>query len=108
MAYNRTILTAIQNGVTSVDLVAAVPGCKIRVLSYIVTAGAGAGTLKFTSGTGPTDLTAAHNYPINGGMAVTGTHEEPALETAVGEKLACVGTGGPFSITVRYSVEQGV
>lgn len=104
MAHKRKILTAIQNGVTSVDLVAAVPGTIIEVVSYIVTAGAGAGTLKFTSGTVPNDISAAHNYAINGGLAVGHGDEGRVLETGVGEKLSCVGTGGPFSITVRYKL----
>jgi len=102
MAHKRTILTAIQSGVTSVDLVAAVTGMKIYVCSYVITAGAAAGTLKFTSGTVPTDISAVHHYPINGGLAVGHGDEARVLETAVGEKLACVGTGGPFDITVRY------
>ena len=103
----RTILTAIQNGVTSVDLVAAAPGCRIRVVSYIVTAGAAPGTLKFTSGTTPTNLTAAQNFSARGGLVVGKGDEKVVLETGIGEKLACVGTGGPFDITVRYFVEQG-
>lgn len=106
MAHKRTILTAIQNAVTSVDLVAAVPGCKVCVVGYVVTAGAGAGTLKFTSGTGPTDISATHHYPANGGIVVGQGDEARVLETAIGEKLACVGTGGPFDLTIRYYLAQ--
>lgn len=107
MAHKRTILTAIANGVTSVDLVVAAPGCRICVVSYIVTAGAAPGTLKFTSGIVPTDVSATHNFAARGGLVVGKGDEKRVLETGIGEKLSCVGTGGPFDLTIRYYLSQG-
>lgn len=76
------------------DLVSAVSDKKIRVLGYTLAASA-AFTAKFTSGTGPTDLTGAMSIAANGNIYGGGGSDCPACETAVGEKLALTlsGTG---------------
>jgi hypothetical protein len=102
--HRRRIQTAIATGVTSADLVAAPgPGLKIYVVSFILTAGASANTVKFTSGTVPTDITATHHLGASGSLAVGAGDEARLLETdRENEKLSIVATGGPVDVTLRY------
>jgi hypothetical protein len=100
----KTILRAIlAQGVGSGDLIVS-PGVKTRiyVVSLIVTCGAAAGTIKFTSDSG--DLTAVHDFAINGGLVMgSGDPDEIIMETLLpNEKLSVTVTGGPFHITARY------
>jgi hypothetical protein len=74
----------------SADVVAAVPGKKIRVLQYKVVVDA-AMTVKFQSGAS-TDLTGAMPFAANGGSS--DPYSPVGLfETAVGEKLNVVLVG---------------
>lgn len=65
-------------------IVAAVPGKKIRVLSYVLV-GTTAVTAKFQSGAGGTDLTGA--MPIGANGVVSAGPDEGHFETAAGALL---------------------
>lgn len=72
------------------DLVAAVSGRKIRVISYLFICSA-ALTINFESNT--TDVTGPMQVAANGGVSYPGGVLAPAFETATGEKLAMTITG---------------
>lgn len=71
------------------DIVAAVTGKAIRVLSLFVTGTVAAGTLKFQSG-GTTALTGAMLFAANGQLNLA-FNPCGHFQTAVGEKLDSVG-----------------
>lgn len=79
-----TISTAASGGT---DLVAA-PGAslRIRVLSYVIVAG-GTVNVKFTSGTGPTDITGAMPLVVNAGVAAS-SDRYGLFATAANAKLS--------------------
>jgi hypothetical protein len=72
------------------DLVPAVPGFKIRVISYMIICSA-ALTVNFESNT--TDITGPMEISANSGASYPGGVMAPAFETAAGEKLAMTITG---------------
>ena len=78
---NHAPIIASASGAT--QLVAAVPGKKIRVLSYVIVAN-GAVNVKFQSAS--TDLTGLLYFAANGG-AVSGMEGLGCFQTAVGEAL---------------------
>lgn len=90
----KTAVISISAG-TSADIVAAVPNKRIRVIGVTVLTNT-AGTLKFCSGTGPTDITGAMPCAANGGFSATSSLRTasgefaPLFETAAGEKLSIV------------------
>lgn len=78
----------------ALDLVAA-PGAKTRIyVARIVLTSPAAGTIKFTEGTGPTDLTGAMNWAANGGFVINGSVDDPVLWTETpGVKFSLVTSG---------------
>lgn len=90
------------------DLVSAVTGKKIRVLTYTIVSSAGTFTAAFASGTSPTNITGVMSLitgtPVTGGNG----HTAPAFETASGEKLSVVITGtGQLSGHLSYVLVDG-
>lgn len=73
------------------DLQALVSGKKIRVMSMMYVCSA-ALTVKFTSGTGPTDITGPMSHVANGGMPFSES-KKGLFETAAGAKLSMSITG---------------
>lgn len=74
---------------STTEVVAAVAGKKIRVLSYVVTVDA-AGELEFQDdATTPNEL-AHYHLAADGGVSYAGHPEAPAFETAVGQALDVV------------------
>ena len=105
---NRTINQVIitQGGAGSLDLVAA-PGAGLRVyvVAIVVTLSAG-GTLKFTEGTGPTDLTGTMNIAANGGLVISGDAASPILHTnTANAKLSLVSATGVAQGYIRYFID---
>lgn len=84
-----------QGGAGSLDLVAA-PGAGKRIfVTHIALGIVAGGTIKFTEGTGPTDLTGAFPFPANGGLIDNGAGNDPVLSTNTeNAKLSLVSTGG--------------
>lgn len=80
-ARQLTQVSVAQGAAGATDLVVA-PGAGARIyVVKIVLALDAAGTIKFTEGTGPTDLTGAIPVSANGGFVVIGTNGEPVLQT---------------------------
>src|SRR5688572_23457244 len=105
MNINRTIVQLPVTGAAGAqDLVAAVAGQKIYVVSFVLCLDA-AGTLKFTEGTGPTDLTGAFEVLADSPFGVHGDGINPVLSTnTVGAKLGLTtATGAPRGY-IRYFV----
>lgn len=67
-------------------LVAAVPGLKIKVVSYVMVA-ASAVTARLYSGAAGTPLSGAMSFAANGGVAMPGEPSSHLLETAAGAAL---------------------
>lgn len=83
----------------SADVVAAVGGAKIRVLSLVITASA-ACTVRLQSG-GSSNLTPPFHIAANGNLAISNPLE--LFETAVGEKLnAVLGGSATYTVFVTY------
>lgn len=104
---NRTItqIVVTQAGAGSTDLVA-IPGAGLRifVVSIVLILDA-AGTVKFTEGTGPTDLTGAIPVATNGGFVVTGNGYDPVLQTnTANSKLSMVSATGKAFGWLRYFI----
>jgi hypothetical protein len=104
-SYNRTItqVAVTQGAAGSTDLVA-IPGAgiKIYVVSIVITLDAG-GSIKFTEGTGPTDLTGVIPVAANGGFVVLGDSEAPVLQTnTANSKLSIVTATGKAFGWIRY------
>ena len=89
------------------DLVSAVAGKKIRVLTYTLAASA-AFTAAFTSGTGPTNISGAMSIASSGNIRGGFGKDAPAFETASGEKLALTLSGtGTVAGHVTYVLVDG-
>lgn len=102
---NRTIVQqAISAAAGSLDLVAATAGQKIYVVGFVICLDT-AGTIKFTEGTGPTDLTGAFELLADSPFGVHGDGMNPVLSTnTAGAKLSIVtATGAPRGY-IRYFV----
>lgn len=106
---NRTMIqVAIDQGVAgSTDLVAAPgAGMKIYVVSIVVSISA-AGTVRFTEGTGPTNLTGDLDLALAGGFVSIGNGIEPILQTNVANsKLTITSTGGAANGWIRYFLDS--
>ena len=104
---NRTITQVAidQGGAGSTDLVAAPgAGLKIYVVTIVVSLAA-AGTVRFTEGTGPTNLTGDVDLAVAGGYVTIGDGINPVLQTnTAGDKLSIVSTGGAANGWIRYFV----
>jgi hypothetical protein len=94
-----------QGAAGTTDLVAAPgAGLKIYVVSVVLTLDA-AGSIKFTEGTGPTDLSGVIPVAINSGFVVLGDAECPVLQTnTANAKLSMVTATGKAFGWLRYFV----
>lgn len=94
MAINDNELGAIKfasiSQTSTGDLIAAVTGKKIRVLGYTISSSANV-TLQFTSSS--TAISGVMDLGTRGNIYGGGSADAPALQTAVGEKLALTQTG---------------
>src|SRR5262245_15812829 len=106
----RTITQIVisQGAAGATDLVTA-PGAGLRiyVVSFAITLDA-AGTLKFTEGTGPTDLTGAMPVAQNGCFVVgDGDNNSPVLNTVTANsKLSIVTATGKAFGWLRYFIDS--
>lgn len=94
-----------QSGAGSTDLVAAPGvGLKVYVVSIVVSLSA-AGTVRFTEGTGPTNLTGDLDLAIAGGFVSIGNGVDPILQTnTANAKLSITSTGGAANGWIRYFI----
>lgn len=107
LSNNRTCtqIAITQGGAGTLDLVAAAAGVKIYVVTLVVAMSA-AGTLKFTEGTGPTDLTGAIDVATAGGFVVLGAGDTVVLQTnTANSKLSLVSTVGAAKGWMRYYLD---
>lgn len=104
---NRTITqVALDQGVAgSTDLVAA-PGAGLKVYVVgIVVALSAAGTVRFTEGTGPTNLTGDLDLALAGGFVSIGDGANVILQTnTANSKLTITSTGGAANGWIRYYI----
>ena len=104
----RTITQVVlnQGAAGATDLVAAPGvGLKIYVVAIVLTMDA-AGTLKFTEGTSPTDITGVMNFAANGGMVVVGDGANVILQTQTpNSKLSITTVTGKAQGYIRYFVD---
>lgn len=91
---------------TPLDLVAAPgAGLKVYVVTVVVTMNV-AGTLKFTEGTGPTDLTGLFDVGNTGGFVITANGYDPILQTnTANSKLSIVTATGNGHGYIRYFLD---
>jgi hypothetical protein len=101
-------LSVAQGAAGSTDLVAAPTGKNERVfLKSIVLMVSAAGTLKFTEGTSPTDISGAMDIEIRSGFVVMGSTDDPVLWTPTAKaKLSIVTTGGAAKGWVQYFISD--
>jgi hypothetical protein len=101
-------LSIAQAGPAALDLVAAPTGRQERIFVVRMNIGmAVAGTIKFTEGTGPTDITGALPLPTNGGFVLAGTSDEPVLWTpTVNSKLSLVSVTGAAQGWIHYYISS--
>lgn len=106
---NRTMvqIAVAQGAAGTTDLVAAPgAGLKIYVVKLVLVMSA-AGTLKFTEGTGPTDLTGPMAIAANGGIVDVGDGIEAVLQTnTANSKLSLVTTVGAANGWLRYFIDS--
>jgi hypothetical protein len=106
VARTITQVAVTQGAAGSTDLVA-IPGTglKIYVVGIVLVGDAG-GTVKFTEGTGPTDLTGAIPVAANGGFVVISNDDTPILSTnTANSKLSLVSVTAKVFGWVRYFVD---
>jgi len=96
--YSNADVIIDQGGAGTTELVAAVPGRTIRVISYSLVMAA-EGTFAFSDGT---DWKTG-DYPIaaNGGIAEAGSAADPLIVCAAGRPLSITTTGGSAHGRVR-------
>jgi hypothetical protein len=95
-----------QGAAGNTDVVAAVAGQRIYVVRFVITLDA-AGTLKFTSGTGPTDESGELSFVASGGLVVLGDPNSPALKvSALGAKLSIFTVTGKADGWLEYLVDS--
>ena len=100
-----TVAVAQGAGAATTDLVAAPTGTdRIVVVALSLALGATAGTIQFQSGTGPTNITGAQAFAINGGMTMVGNIHVPVLFAGQGEKLTIVTTGSGANGWLNYYI----
>ena len=102
---NRTItqVSIAQGAAGTTDLVAA-PGAgfKIYVVTIVILMDV-AGTIKFTEGTAPTDLTGALTVGTTSGFVITGSGIAPVMQTnTANSKLSIVSATGKATGWIRY------
>lgn len=105
----RTITQVVINAAagTPQDIVAAPgTGLRIYVVTLAFTVDTTATILKFTEGTGPTDLTGAMEFADQGGMVLlAGDEDTPVLQTNTANvKLTVNSTVGATKGWLRYYV----
>lgn len=104
---SRTIIQIAidQGGAGSTDLVAA-PGAGLRVyVTGVVVSLSAAGTIRFTEGTGPTNLTGDMDLAVAGGFVSIGGGVEVVLHTpTANSKLTLTSTGGAANGWLRYFI----
>jgi hypothetical protein len=92
---------------TPQDVVAATAGLKIYVVNIVLLVDTANTLVKFTEGTGPTDLTGTMELADNGGLVVGGGADSPVLQTnTAGAKLSVSATVGAARGWLRYFVAQ--
>jgi hypothetical protein len=91
---------------TPQDVVAAPgAGLKIYVVNIVLLVDTANTIVKFTEGTGPTDITGAMELADNGGLVVGGSPDAPVLQTnTAGAKLSVSATVGAAKGWLRYFV----
>src|SRR5262245_22596324 len=104
----RTVTQVVvtQAGAGATDLVAA-PGAgfRIHVVGIFIVLDA-AGSIKFTEGTGPTDLTGVITVATNGSLNMFSDSNWPVLSTnTTGVKLSMTTATGKAFGWIRYYVE---
>lgn len=89
----------------STDLVTAPgAGLKVYVVGVVLSMSA-AGTVRFTEGTGPTNLTGDLDLAIAGGFVTFGDGQNVILQTnTANSKLTLTSTGGSANGWIRYYV----
>lgn len=106
---NRTTTQVVltQAGAGSTDIVAA-PGAGLRIyVVRIVFTMSATGTVKFTEGTGPTDITGTLDIATAGGMVVVGDGFQPVLYTpTTNSKLSIVTATGQAEGWLHYFVAE--
>ena len=103
-AANRTITQVLitQGAAGALDLVSAAAGLKIYVVNFMITMSV-AGTIKFTEGTGPTDLTGAMSVTTGGVLTRGNSWAAPVLFTnTAGVKLGLTSTTGVAAGYLHY------
>jgi len=99
---NRAVVSAAAAGTL---VLAAISGSnKHKVVGAVLTMDV-AGTLKFTSGAGPTNLTGAMSIGATGGFVLPTNLMCPYVETAAAEALSLVTTTGTTNGVVLYITE---
>lgn len=106
----QTVAIAQGGSAATTDLIAAPSAAtsRIVVVGLMVGLGATLGTIKFQSGTGPTDITGAINVPVNGSFVAMANLENSAVFFAgLGEKLTIVSTGSGANGWLNYYILPG-
>lgn len=99
--YGITGYVTISVGAETGEIVPAVPGRQIRVLSYVFVAFPAATTATFKSGT--TAISGDIALEANGGISQTG-ESEGLMETAKGEALNITNTAGGIEGHLTYMI----
>ena len=96
-----------QGGAGALDLVAAPAAGEFIYVTHIVVTLTAAGTLKFTEGTGPTDLTGTMGIAANSGFVAVGDTENPVLWTkTAASKLSLVSVTGAAAGWFAYFLSK--
>lgn len=104
---NRTIIqVAIDQSVAGSTDVVAAPGAGLKVYVVGVTVSlSAAGTIRFTEGTGPTNLTGDLDVALAGGFVTFGDGANVVLQTnTANSKLTLTSTGGAANGWLRYYI----
>lgn len=107
LSNNRTISqVAINAPAGNTDLVAAPGvGLKIYVIGVVFSVDTAATTVKFTEGTGPTDLTGTMEFPDGGGLVAVGANDTVVLATnTANSKLTITTATGAARGWLRYYI----
>lgn len=107
-SHGRTILQVAMSAATGAnrDLIAA-PGAGTRIyVVQIVFSMSATGTIKFTEGTGPTDLTGTMDVTAGGGFVSIGDGDRVVLATLTPNvKLGCTPVTGNANGWIRYFID---
>ncbi len=102
----KTAVISVAAVQTDAEVVAAVTGKRIRVLSYLFTVGATGATVLFESGTA-TALTGTMDFDTSDLVAhYAGGVYAPAFETAIGEALTLTNTGALANVEGHLTYQE--